>query len=208
MVDGVHERAARAVELLGIDVPEVPERAADRCTSARRSRSPARPPTSPTWRPAHERALGEWAQARARQRLRGRARATRPRNRAFYSHPDPEDPHWSPLVRPDLPRRRAGQRRPAAAPVRRLRARARASAATPTRRTRRTSRPSGAASRRTAASRSGWSGGSAGWSRRRTSARSRCSRATCTGSRPDVAIARQWCRWWCRDLHTTAGSGA
>ena len=42
-------------------------------------------------------------------------------HRAFYSHPDPDDPHWCRSLRPDLPRHRAGQRRAAAAPVRRLR---------------------------------------------------------------------------------------
>ena len=75
------------------------------------------------------------------------------------------------LVRPALPRARAGHRRPAAAPVRGLpRARWRRAAITPSP-TRATSRRSGTACRRTAASRSGSSAGSPGSPARRTSAR-------------------------------------
>ena len=69
-------------------------RAARSSTSARRSRSPARPPTSPTSaRPTS----APWAS--------GRRPSTAPTcsivegyptaSRAFYSHPDPADPHWS-----------------------------------------------------------------------------------------------------------------
>ena len=81
-------------------------------------------------------------------------------SRAFYSHPDPEDPHWSRSFDLIFRGRRAGQRGAAAAPAtpttsRRWRRAGYAAA----RRTRPTSTRSGTASRRTAASRSGSSGG-------------------------------------------------
>ncbi|MGC4109519.1 MAG: aspartate--tRNA(Asn) ligase [Nocardioides sp.] len=93
MVDGVRAYAAPAVERLGIEVPVVPEqiptihfREALRIAGA--------PEDEPDLNPAHERALGEWAVAEHGSDfvlVEGYPTA----NRAFYSHPDPEDPHWS-----------------------------------------------------------------------------------------------------------------
>ena len=64
------------------------------CTSPRRWRSPGRPRTSPT---SPRRTSGRSASGRAASTAATWSswRATRPRSRAFYSHPDPEDPHWS-----------------------------------------------------------------------------------------------------------------
>ena len=117
---GARRRAARrrrAGGARGAPDAALPRRARDR----RRARGRARP--RPGAR-ARARRVGAGASTAATS---WSSRATRPRSRAFYSHPDPDDPHWSPVVRPDLPRHRAGQRRAAAAPVRRLR-RARSSA--------------------------------------------------------------------------------
>ena len=119
MVAAVRERAAPAVERLGIDVPEVPEeipllhfREALAIAGA--------PDDEPDLAPAHERALGEWAKDEHGSDflvVEGYPTA----NRAFYSHPDPDGAALVAILRPDLPRHRAGQRRAAAAPVRRLR---------------------------------------------------------------------------------------
>ena len=52
------------------------------------------PADEPDLAPAHERALGEWAKAEHGSDfvvVEGYPTA----NRAFYSHPEPEDPHWS-----------------------------------------------------------------------------------------------------------------
>ncbi|WP_340539896.1 aspartate--tRNA(Asn) ligase [Nocardioides sp. GXZ039] len=93
MVAAVHERAASAVERLGITVPAVPEeipvlhfRDALRLVGA--------PDDEPDLAPAHERALGAWAMETHGSDfvvVEGYPTASR----AFYSHPDPEDPHWS-----------------------------------------------------------------------------------------------------------------
>jgi nondiscriminating aspartyl-tRNA synthetase len=93
MVAAVHEHAAPAVERLGLDVPVVPEeipllhfREALAIAGA--------PEDEPDLAPAHERALGEWAKAEHGSDflvVEGYPTA----NRAFYSHPEPEDPHWS-----------------------------------------------------------------------------------------------------------------
>jgi nondiscriminating aspartyl-tRNA synthetase len=93
MVEAIHERAGTAVELLGIDVPQVPEevpvlhfRDALKIAGA--------PEDEPDLAPAHERALGEWALAEHGSDflvVEGYPTA----HRAFYSHPDPADPRWS-----------------------------------------------------------------------------------------------------------------
>ncbi len=93
MVASIHERASRAVDLLGVDVPEVPAefpilhfREALEIAGA--------PADEPDLAPAHERALGEWAQREHGSDfvvVEGYPTA----NRAFYSHPDPADPRWS-----------------------------------------------------------------------------------------------------------------
>ena len=93
MVDAIHARAGDAVERLGIDVPVVPDefpllhfRDALKIAGA--------PEDEPDLAPAHERALGEWALAEHGSDfvvVEGYPTASR----AFYSHPDPDDPHWS-----------------------------------------------------------------------------------------------------------------
>jgi len=93
MVDAVHSRAGTAIERLGIEVPEVPDefpilhfREALEIAGA--------PADEPDLAPAHERALGEWAKEKHGSDfvvVEGYPTA----NRAFYSHPDPAEPHWS-----------------------------------------------------------------------------------------------------------------
>ncbi len=93
MVDGVREHAGEAVERLGVELPvvlpEIPTlhfREALEIAGA--------PADEPDLNPAHERALGEWAKAKHGSDLlvvEGYPTASR----AFYSHPDPADPHRS-----------------------------------------------------------------------------------------------------------------
>jgi nondiscriminating aspartyl-tRNA synthetase len=93
MVDGVREYAAPAVERLGLELPGVPAefpvlhfREALEIAGA--------PADEPDLSPADERALGEWGQAEHGSDfvvVEGYPTA----NRAFYTHHDPEDPHWS-----------------------------------------------------------------------------------------------------------------
>ncbi len=93
MVAAVHERAGAAVERLGIRVPHVPEelpvlhfRDALRIAGA--------PEDEPDLAPAHERALGAWAvQEHGSDFVVVEGYPTA--SRAFYTHPDPDDPHWS-----------------------------------------------------------------------------------------------------------------
>ena len=62
MVAAIHERAGQAVELLGLDVPVVPERIP--ILHFREALEIAGAPADePDLAPAHERALGEWAKA-------------------------------------------------------------------------------------------------------------------------------------------------
>jgi nondiscriminating aspartyl-tRNA synthetase len=93
MVDGVRAHAGDAVERLGIELPvvlpEIPTlhfREALEIAGA--------PADEPDLNPAHERTLGEWAVAEHGSDflvVEGYPTAAR----AFYSHPDPADPHWS-----------------------------------------------------------------------------------------------------------------
>jgi nondiscriminating aspartyl-tRNA synthetase len=93
MVEAVRVRAGDAVERLAIELPEVPTeipllhfREALEIAGA--------PADEPDLNPAHERALGEWAMAEHGSDfvlVEGYPTA----HRAFYSHPDPADPHWS-----------------------------------------------------------------------------------------------------------------
>ena len=93
MVDGIRAYAAPAVERLGLELPDVPAelpilhfREALEIAGA--------PADEPDLSPAHERALGEWAKAEhGSDFLVVEGYPTL--SRAFYSHPDPEDPHWS-----------------------------------------------------------------------------------------------------------------
>ncbi len=93
MVASIHARAPRAVELLGIDVPEVPDefpvlhfREALEIAGA--------PADEPDLAPAHERALGAWAKEKHGSDFVV-VEGYPTDNRAFYSHPDPDDPRWS-----------------------------------------------------------------------------------------------------------------
>lgn len=93
MVDALRDRAGDAIELLGIEVAEVPAdlpivhfREALQIAGA--------PADEPDLSPAHERALGEWAQTQHGSDflvVEGYPTAYR----AFYSHPDPAEPRWS-----------------------------------------------------------------------------------------------------------------
>src|SRR5690349_10124043 len=93
MVDAIHEQAGHAVELLDLDVPRVSEQLP--ILHFREALEVAGAPADePDLSPAHERALGEWAQREHGSDLVvvvGYPTASR----AFYSHPDPADPHWS-----------------------------------------------------------------------------------------------------------------
>ena len=93
MVTGVREHAGDAVERLGIELPEVlPELPVVHFREA--LEIAGAPADEPDLDPAHERALGEWAKAEHGSDLlvvEGYPTASR----AFYSHPDPADPHWS-----------------------------------------------------------------------------------------------------------------
>ena len=93
MVAAIHERAASSVELLGADLPVVPDelpiihfRQALEIAGA--------PADEPDLAPEHERALGAWA-----KEVHGSdfvvVEGYPTLHRAFYTHPDPVDPHWS-----------------------------------------------------------------------------------------------------------------
>ncbi len=93
MVTGIQGYAAAAVERLGLELPDVPEKIPT--IHFREALEIAGAPADePDLSPAHERALGDWAKAEHGSDLvlvEGYPTA----HRAFYSHPDPEDPHWS-----------------------------------------------------------------------------------------------------------------
>ena len=123
-------RAPRRSSCSARDLPEVPEEIPvihfrEALEHRRRARRRARP--GPGAR-AGARRVGAGASTAATS---SSSRATRCAKRPFYTHPDPDDPHWSNSLRPALPRHRAGHRRPAAAPVRRLRGGAGRAAASP-----------------------------------------------------------------------------
>ncbi|MGH3509223.1 MAG: aspartate--tRNA(Asn) ligase [Nocardioidaceae bacterium] len=93
MVSAVRSRAAAAAELLGVDVPAVPEqlpsvhfRDALRIAGA--------PDDEPDLAPAHERAVGDWARREHGSDfvvVEGYPTA----HRAFYTQPEPSEPRWS-----------------------------------------------------------------------------------------------------------------
>jgi nondiscriminating aspartyl-tRNA synthetase len=93
MVAGIRERAADSVVLLGAHIPDVPAelpivhfREALEIAGAAAD--------EPDLAPEHERAIGAWA-----KKVHGSdfvvVEGYPTLHRAFYSHPDPEDPHWS-----------------------------------------------------------------------------------------------------------------
>ncbi len=93
IVATIHRRAGSAVSLLGADIPVVPDeipvihfREALRLVGA--------PADEPDLAPAHERALGDWARSEHGSdflAVEGYPLA----KRAFYTHPQPDDPTWS-----------------------------------------------------------------------------------------------------------------
>jgi nondiscriminating aspartyl-tRNA synthetase len=98
MVAGVRSRAAAAVDLLGIALPEVPRRIpeihfveAQELLAAKTGEDPR---GEPDLAPAHERWLSEWARREHGSDLlyvTGYPMAKRP----FYTHPDPARPAYS-----------------------------------------------------------------------------------------------------------------
>ena len=93
MVRGIERYAAAAVERLGLELPAVPHKIPTLHFRDALEIAEA-PPDEPDLSPAHERALGEWAKVEHGSDfvlVEGYPTA----NRAFYSHPDPEDPRWS-----------------------------------------------------------------------------------------------------------------
>ena len=178
MVDAVHEHAGGAVERLGRVAAGGARRDPGRSTSPRRSRWSARRPTSRTWRPSTS---GRWARGRWREHgsdfvaVEGYPMA---QAAVLHAPAARRTRSWSnsfDLLFRGLELVTGGQRLHRPVGLRRGDPRARRG---PGRRTRRTSRRSGTGCRRTAGSRSGSSAGWPGWSRRPTSARSRCSPAT------------------------------
>ena len=93
MVEGVRDHAGDAADRLGIELPVVlPELPIIHFREA--LEIAGAPADEPDLSPAHERALGEWAKSEHGSDLlvvEGYPTASR----AFYSHPDPTDPHWS-----------------------------------------------------------------------------------------------------------------
>jgi nondiscriminating aspartyl-tRNA synthetase len=93
MVAGIHRYAAPAVERLGITVPEVPAEIPTLHFTEALEIAGA-PADEKDLDPSHERALGEWALREHGSDfvlVEGYPTA----HRAFYSHPDPENPQWS-----------------------------------------------------------------------------------------------------------------
>jgi nondiscriminating aspartyl-tRNA synthetase len=98
MVEGVRTRAAGAVELLGLRLPEVPDEIpvvdfadAQRLIEAATGEAVV---GEPDLAPAHERWLGEWARREHGSEfvfVAGYPMAKRP----FYTHPDPARPEFS-----------------------------------------------------------------------------------------------------------------
>ena len=98
MVAGAAERARPAVELLGLDLPEVPARIPEiHFTDAQEllaRRTGEDPRGEPDLAPAHERWLSEWAREEHGSEflyVTGYPMAKRP----FYTHPDPDRPACS-----------------------------------------------------------------------------------------------------------------
>jgi nondiscriminating aspartyl-tRNA synthetase len=93
MVEAVRERASRAVELLDVRLPVVPEEIpVVHFTEALRIAGAAA--EEPDLAPEHERAVSAWALEEHGSELvavEGYPMAKRP----FYTHPQPGDPRWS-----------------------------------------------------------------------------------------------------------------
>jgi nondiscriminating aspartyl-tRNA synthetase len=99
MVEGMRERGAREVELLGIELPDVPAtiphiRFRDAQELIERETGEQGVVGEPDLSPAHERFLGEWARREHGSdflAVVGYPMSKRP----FYTHPDPERPEFS-----------------------------------------------------------------------------------------------------------------
>ncbi len=156
MLASVGTRAAAALERLEVELPEIPTEVPVLHFSEALKLAGANP-DEPDLSPADERAIGEWAlkeHGSAFVAVEGYPMVKRP----FYTHPQPSDPALVQLVRPAVPRGRAGHRWPTPAPLQRLRG---SSGSTrrvaPThRRTARIYRRSSTACPHTAASPSAW----------------------------------------------------
>lgn len=93
MVDAIHERAESAVALLGADIPVVPDEI-PMVHFKQALEIAGAPADEPDLAPEHERALGAWAkEVHGSDFLVVEGYPTL--HRAFYSHPEPDDPHWS-----------------------------------------------------------------------------------------------------------------
>jgi nondiscriminating aspartyl-tRNA synthetase len=93
MVHAIRDRAMDAAELVGADLPDVPAELP--VVHFRRALEIAGASADePDLAPEHERALGAWAkQVHGSDFVVVEGYPTL--HRAFYSHPDPDDPHWS-----------------------------------------------------------------------------------------------------------------
>ncbi|MGI8768034.1 MAG: aspartate--tRNA(Asn) ligase [Propionibacteriaceae bacterium] len=93
MVEAIRARAGSAVGQLGLQLPKVPQ-SFPVLTFREALTIAGAPPDEPDLAPGHERALGAWAMAEHGSDfvvVEGYPTV----HRAFYSHPDPADPHWS-----------------------------------------------------------------------------------------------------------------
>lgn len=93
MVEAIHERAASAADLLRADIPRVPAEI-PMLHFIDALRIAGAPADEPDLSPAHERALGVWAKQTHDSDfvvVDGYPTA----HRAFYSHPEPDEPRWS-----------------------------------------------------------------------------------------------------------------
>ncbi|KJK13882.1 aspartyl-tRNA synthetase [Terrabacter sp. 28] len=93
MVEGITTYAGDAAALLGVELPQVPDEFPVIHFSDALARVGA-DPDEPDLSPAHERALGEWAQAAYGSdflAVEGYPMGKRP----FYTHPQPGDERWS-----------------------------------------------------------------------------------------------------------------
>jgi len=93
MVETIYERAAGAVDLLGVDVPTVPA-SLPTVHFQKALEIVGAPQDEPDLAPAHERALGQWARDQHGSDflvVEGYPLA----KRAFYTSPQPDDSRWS-----------------------------------------------------------------------------------------------------------------
>jgi nondiscriminating aspartyl-tRNA synthetase len=93
MVDVIAESVPDAVGLLGVDLPAVPEQIPV-VHFAEALAIVGADPDEPDLAPEHERALGRWAHAEHGSDLLA-VEGYPLRKRAFYTHPQPDDPRWS-----------------------------------------------------------------------------------------------------------------